>query len=562
MSVPANQHPVAAELHSIVTPATPAHLRTDFQQGVRPPSSGSDYAGKTQLTANQMSAATSRVRTDSLTIASRLTLACLYIGLPLAIAQPIWASEAARLNDTSIVNAITRATDLSDTTVARVHPQDGPHAELRMAVTDDGLRLGIGLNLAYMDEVVPMQREMLGAVVGPEQDTLQQAALDHLTSQIIVEINGKRVQPTVEHAALFADPDAGMAALYPNYGTRALIRLVTTLQYPAASPESLSVTWPRYPKDALSASMEGLSPEEAPAVFLEAQFRAQGALRMIRLSEAEPTFRWTAVEAASPLASLPEPPAALPPEQINLLRVIGAGVALLGIGGLLASFLKARSPAPTEVTQATQSVQGSRRRVRTLPVSLALGGMTAFVVGSVVNHPALLIEKPGSRTAPPSLSSEQAASVFTALHEHLYRAFDYTAEGDIYDALEQAVSGPLLEETYSELYAMLLQADQEGMVGVVTGIEPLQTSITNDSDNAPAFDVHHRWRVDGTVYHWGHTHTRTHEYEAKFHVEPVDAGWRITGRNILSQERLESSTTAPGPGPTQATPTARPLGEL
>jgi hypothetical protein len=509
-----------------------------------------------------MSAATSRVRTDSLTIASRLTLACLYIGLPLAIAQPIWASEAARLNDTSIVNAITRATDLSDTTVARVHPQDGPHAELRMAVTDDGLRLGIGLNLAYMDEVVPMQREMLGAVVGPEQDTLQQAALDHLTSQIIVEINGKRVQPTVEHAALFADPDAGMAALYPNYGTRALIRLVTTLQYPAASPESLSVTWPRYPKDALSASMEGLSPEEAPAVFLEAQFRAQGALRMIRLSEAEPTFRWTAVEAASPLASLPEPPAALPPEQINLLRVIGAGVALLGIGGLLASFLKARSPAPTEVTQATQSVQGSRRRVRTLPVSLALGGMTAFVVGSVVNHPALLIEKPGSRTAPPSLSSEQAASVFTALHEHLYRAFDYTAEGDIYDALEQAVSGPLLEETYSELYAMLLQADQEGMVGVVTGIEPLQTSITNDSDNAPAFDVHHRWRVDGTVYHWGHTHTRTHEYEAKFHVEPVDAGWRITGRNILSQERLESSTTAPGPGPTQATPTARPLGEL
>ena len=537
-------------------------LRSEHPQSVWALPQGCVPTQQTPPEVDQMPIVASRVRTDSPKSVCRLTLACLSVGLPLICAQPIWASETARPIDITSIDASTRATDLTSTTAADLHPQDGPHAELRMAVTDDGLRLGIGLNLAYMDEVIPVQREMLGAVVGPEQDSLQQAALDHLTSQIIVEINGKRVQPTVEHAALFADPDAGMAALYPNYGTRALIRLVTTLQYPAASPESLSVTWPRYPKDALSASMEGLSPEEAPAVFLEAQFRAQGALRMIRLSEAEPTFRWTAVEAASPLASLPEPPAALPPEQINLLRVIGGGVALLGFGGLLASIFKARSPAPTDAAQATQSVHGSRKGVRTLTASLAAGGIAAFVVGSVVDHPALLMNKPGSRTAPLSLSSEQAASVFTALHEHLYRAFDYTAEGEIYDALEQAVSGPLLEETYSELYTMLLQADQEGMVGVVTGIEPLLTTITNDDDNAPAFDVHHRWRVDGTVYHWGHTHTRTHEYEAKFHVEPVDAGWRITRRNILSQERLESSTTAPGPGPTQATPTARPLGEL
>ena len=48
-----------------------------------------------------------------------------------------------------------------------------------------------------------------------------------------------------------------------------------------------------------------------------------------------------------------------------------------------------------------------------------------------------------------------------------------------------------------------------------------------------------RWRVEGVVYHWGHSHARLNEYRARYTIAAVDAGWRIVGVEPLEQRRVE-----------------------
>ena len=53
------------------------------------------------------------------------------------------------------------------------------------------------------------------------------------------------------------------------------------------------------------------------------------------------------------------------------------------------------------------------------------------------------------------------------------------------------------------------------------------------------FDVRHRWQVAGTVYHWGHAHTRVIEYDAEYVVTALEEGWRLTGQKMLEQWRID-----------------------
>ncbi len=39
------------------------------------------------------------------------------------------------------------------------HPQDGPHADVRIAIRDDAVVLTIGLNIVFVDELVDVPRE-------------------------------------------------------------------------------------------------------------------------------------------------------------------------------------------------------------------------------------------------------------------------------------------------------------------------------------------------------------------------------------------------------------------
>lgn len=67
----------------------------------------------------------------------------------------------------------------------------------------------------------------------------------------------------------------------------------------------------------------------------------------------------------------------------------------------------------------------------------------------------------------------------------------------------------------------------------------------------PQFHVQCRWRVAGTVEHWGHIHTREHQYEAMLTVRAQPNHWKITAYDLLDKQRVRFGAgirTAKGAG--------------
>jgi hypothetical protein len=47
------------------------------------------------------------------------------------------------------------------------------------------------------------------------------------------------------------------------------------------------------------------------------------------------------------------------------------------------------------------------------------------------------------------------------------------------------------------------------------------------------------WVTIGEVTHWGHTHERTNRYEAEIALVALDETWKISGLELLNEERVQ-----------------------
>lgn len=409
------------------------------------------------------------------------------------------------------------------------HPQDGPHADIRARIGDEEVRLSVGLNLAFIDHILGVRREALGEVAPSEARIIERGLMEFLTSTNAMSINGEAVAAEVESFALHTDPDPGMAVLYPRTGMRALIRGVAILRYPApGGVASIEYTWNAYPTDVLAEMVE---PEKLavqgvmPTMFLEAQIQTPAGVEMVRFSSAQPTVRWNADPNARadgfvdvPAPALAKADAGAPAVRRALAWVIG-GVGVAAFAG------------------ASLAARGRRGALLASGLVLSLVGAGGVWASAAA----------GPQDA---VDDAHAAEAFLALHNNLYRAFNFTAETDIYDALARTVTSDRLERLYDEVYASLVQAEQGGMLGVVAGLEhgPVEILERRGGD-APGATVRHEWTVDGVVYHWGHSHTRTNAYAGEFELAVVDGAWRLADYRILEQRRLggegEGSETTP-----------------
>jgi hypothetical protein len=169
----------------------------------------------------------------------------------------------------------------------------------------------------------------------------------------------------------------------------------------------------------------------------------------------------------------------------------------------------------------------------------------------------------------PHVSAEKAETVFKTLHKNIYRSFDYHTESDIYDALAKSADGSFLETLYRQINQSLKMQEQGGAVARVTDVQwkTIEPQYSSTADSTPpaderSFAVQSTWTVSGTVEHWGHIHTRTNRYQAVFYLQPVEGVWKLTGMNLLDQERLRFETglrevkieeTKPDPEPVKKT---------
>ena len=94
-----------------------------------------------------------------------------------------------------------------------------------------------------------------------------------------------------------------------------------------------------------------------------------------------------------------------------------------------------------------------------------------LILAGIVCWPFGRVEAANPFAGAARLSEEQVASVCGDLLRNVYRAFDYRAEGDIYDVLSRSTDGKLLTEVYLETRRSLELENQGGARARVQEVE-------------------------------------------------------------------------------------------
>ena len=391
----------------------------------------------------------------------------------------------------------------------RLDPKDGPDVDLRIAVEDDEVRFQIITNLAFLDSTTDAFREDESTLDPSEAPAAMDALVELFRRDIEVKVDGARVAPLAPDPDRDFEYDQGDPSLIPhfvNFGARAVARTRLTLRYPCKSPpDRVSIIWGTYPDNVTLADDEGV----APPIELLCRLAAGGVDRIVRFQREEPQFIWHRAAEEDGARMAPVPP--IRQQESPPLPAAGLGL----FGAALAAF--ALGPARL-------------RRAATGPLLLlSVAFLGVQLAGRGVDLP----------------SDAEAVSVFEPLHENIYRAFDYTDESDVYDALAESVDGPLLERLYDEVYRSLVLQEAGGAVSRVSSVRHLDLAVEEigvvGERALPGFVVDATWQVDGAVYHWGHAHTRTNEYRARYTVHAAERGWRIAASEVLDQRRVDAA---------------------
>ena len=131
---------------------------------------------------------------------------------------------------------------------------------------------------------------------------------------------------------------------------------------------------------------------------------------------------------------------------------------------------------------------------------------------------------------------EELEDTAYGLLKNIYRAFEFTQESAIYDALEKSIEGDLLERVYLEIRESL-ELESKGGPRVRVYEVALRECTSANVAGSDDFWSEAEWITIGEVTHWGHTHERTNKYEARLRLTPVEDVWKLGDFELLSEER-------------------------
>ena len=415
--------------------------------------------------------------------------------------------------------------------VCSAHPQDGPHADVEITITEQNVTFDMLINLVMIDEMTPVPRENPGDVHPLEEPAIERALVGYIAREHRVAIDGVEVAPVVGSFE-FIRPDVSNVVLFPRTGMRGLLKVHLVLEYPTkGAPASVAMRWGAYPPDySLEADEDGVR----PAIRLEARLRAEGRLSIVTFTKDEPEFVWhaTGLTEEDRFAKVPQLGRLEGGKaSVRVVPMVSAGLVGLALVAMLMGVLGV--------------IRSGRRRG--FAVAAVLSGV--LLVGAYGARGVARVEVLRKVTMAREVSEADALAVFRPLHANIYRAFDETDRSAIYDALAQSVDGDLLDGLFNQIYTSLVLYEAGGAVSKVQEVTPIETTVISigrlGEDGSPGFTVDARWRVKGMVYHWGHSHTRVNEYRARYMVVHRPQGWRIASNTIIEQFRVDSSSTDP-----------------
>ena len=140
--------------------------------------------------------------------------------------------------------------------------------------------------------------------------------------------------------------------------------------------------------------------------------------------------------------------------------------------------------------------------------------------------------------APYQLPDVEAILILQELLQNTYRAFDFRLENDVYDKLALSVAGDLISDIYLQNRQRLVMEEQGGARASVQDVQLLDAAPSGPPDRRQRLTFQCVWRITGTVNHWGHSHQRRNQYEAKITIQPIERAWKMVALDLLDERRL------------------------
>ncbi|MGK0360218.1 MAG: hypothetical protein ACI9U2_002531 [Bradymonadia bacterium] len=391
------------------------------------------------------------------------------------------------------------------------------HAHRNYTAPDLAVTCKIGAKALLCGVVLPAR--VMGQVLGDapqfndipthdEQIALRDGLLSVFKAHNPVRIDGVRVQPELRSTTLLiklphdALESSGAAAqgVTLHASDANVARLIFGYPFAKATlPARIDMIWD------LEAAYTTTSPDargEPRLPTVPVSFLHDGKWQRFSFSPDEPQHIWHAPRTVGP-PPVPMPRAA----QAATVRVPLIAAIILCVGLLVLVMLR-----------------GKRLAV------LAL-----MLVGAVATWTLKPIDVALPWTTQAAPDAPEAQAIFKGLHARIYRAFDQESEPAIYDALAEAVDGPLLEWLYTRIYTDLVMREQGGAVAQAEGVD-VQLLEVLPAPGA-AFRVRAHWQVTGTVTHWGHAHQRVNTYTAIYTIDRRDAAWKVVAVEPIEQQR-------------------------
>ena len=398
---------------------------------------------------------------------------------------------------------------LATAAVGLAHQVEGANLHLIAELTEENLVYEVSAETSL---VPPLAHIRFGSEKKPSREELSEKLTSYFAEHCPVRIDGLAVSPVLEDIQFVDLENQVHLGQVTNF-----VLAYFLLHYPIKMrPQTVDVTWGIFlPEDAGEIVPQTLDPSEHEPQVISGIFYTYDALEPMRFTPDEPQYIWhtpqptLSVGAGQQLGAASEAAARGRRWTLSLAWPIAS---ILLLAGLFLGIKRRPSWALTMILSGAAVTAAHR------PLTIGLG--------------------PASER----LGEREARQRFQELHQNIYRAFDYDTDDAIYDTLAQSVSGDLLDEIYSEIYKSLVLKNEGGAVCRVKKLEYLQCSPDELEPEEKGFAFQTCWRVYGLVRHWGHTHERVNEYEARYRLDEVDGQWKIAAVKVSREKRLNPKT--------------------
>lgn len=180
-----------------------------------------------------------------------------------------------------------------------------------------------------------------------------------------------------------------------------------------------------------------------------------------------------------------------------------------------------------------------RRRRQAGSTRLPVAALLTLAIAAMATYPVARVTMVRPVALAGELPPAQTGDLLQVLLKNVYRAFDFREEEDVYDKLAISVDGELLADIYLQNRRSFAVQQAGGAQAKIKSVEILDAVAERLDGQPPGYAIRGRWTAQGTVGHWGHTHTRRNRYEAIVTVRADEGAWKITDLEMLEEQRVD-----------------------